>query len=200
MSVIFVERNAFDSYRRTMNNLKRTITNSLTLESRLLKELFAEFLGTTFLMVNNWHWYWTAVCDLQTLSSKFVGFGYRMFNVEYIESRCIWQHHVAGYRLGINSCLRSYYIWRYYRWAVIVLTRITGFHNFFCAGGHLNPCISITFALLGELQWMKVPLYILAQLLGAFVGSAFAYGIYYGETTKLICNFYCTESLTDEYL
>jgi len=46
-------------------------------------------------------------------------------------------------------------------------------------GAHINPAFSITFALLGQLSWYKVPFYILAQLLGAFTGSAVAYGIYY---------------------
>jgi MIP family channel proteins len=121
-----------------MNNLKRAITNSLTLESRLPKELFAEFLGTTFLMA--------------------LGIGCSMSNTL---SRGVYGN-IMSQDIGWGLTVA---------FAVIISGGITG--------GHLNPSISITFALLGELQWMKVPLYILAQLLGAFVGSAFAYGIYY---------------------
>jgi len=35
-------------------------------------------------------------------------------------------------------------------------------------------------AIVGRLQWNKVPVYWLAQYLGAFIGAAFIYMVYYG--------------------
>ncbi|XP_055338694.1 aquaporin-10-like isoform X2 [Paramacrobiotus metropolitanus] len=46
------------------------------------------------------------------------------------------------------------------------------------SGGHLNPAVSLAFALKGALKWVKVPIYWLAQYLGCFVGSAVIYVIY----------------------
>jgi glycerol uptake facilitator protein len=39
------------------------------------------------------------------------------------------------------------------------------------SGAHLNPAISIALAAIGKFEWVNVPLYILAQLLGAMTGS-----------------------------
>jgi len=39
------------------------------------------------------------------------------------------------------------------------------------SGGHLNPAVTIGLAAIGKLEWGLVPTYILAQMLGAFVGA-----------------------------
>lgn len=39
------------------------------------------------------------------------------------------------------------------------------------SGAHLNPAVTIGFAIAGKFQWASVPSYILAQLLGAMTGS-----------------------------
>uniref|UniRef100_A0A8U7P9H4 Aquaporin 9 n=1 Tax=Corvus moneduloides TaxID=1196302 RepID=A0A8U7P9H4_CORMO len=46
-------------------------------------------------------------------------------------------------------------------------------------GGHINPAVSLAMCVTGRLKWTKLPIYILAQLLGAFVGAAAVFGIYY---------------------
>jgi len=43
------------------------------------------------------------------------------------------------------------------------------------SGGHLNPCVSISFALYRGFPWRKVPRYIISQILGAFVACFIIY-------------------------
>ncbi len=42
------------------------------------------------------------------------------------------------------------------------------------SGAHFNPAVSLCDALMGGLAWSKVPVYVLAQVLGAFLGVAAA--------------------------
>lgn len=53
------------------------------------------------------------------------------------------------------------------------------------SGGHLNPAVTVTMAVLKKLEWKKVPVYILGQHLGAFLASVVLYGIYYNEMTRI---------------
>ncbi|MEO6230247.1 MAG: MIP/aquaporin family protein [Ferruginibacter sp.] len=46
------------------------------------------------------------------------------------------------------------------------------------SGAHLNPAITIALAALGKFEWGKVPLYILAQMLGAMIGSSLVWLMY----------------------
>ncbi len=46
------------------------------------------------------------------------------------------------------------------------------------SGAHLNPAVSIGLAVGGLFPWADVPMYILAQLLGAMVGSFLVYAMY----------------------
>ena len=45
----------------------------------------------------------------------------------------------------------------------------------------MNPAVTLAFAVVRRLDLIKVPVYWLAQLLGAFVASAAVYCIYHGK-------------------
>ncbi|XP_043083404.1 aquaporin-9a [Puntigrus tetrazona] len=47
------------------------------------------------------------------------------------------------------------------------------------SGGHLNPAVSLAMVILGKLKIWKFPVYVTAQMLGAFVGAAAVFGLYY---------------------
>ncbi|KAF8159904.1 aquaporin-like protein [Crassisporium funariophilum] len=46
------------------------------------------------------------------------------------------------------------------------------------SAGHINPAVTLAFAVWRGFPWRKVPGYILAQLLGGIVGAAIVYGNY----------------------
>lgn len=54
------------------------------------------------------------------------------------------------------------------------------------SGAHLNPAISLSMCVLGRLQWLKLPIYCTAQLIGAFIGAAAVFGLYYGKAVVFI--------------
>ncbi len=43
------------------------------------------------------------------------------------------------------------------------------------SGAHLNPAVTLSFALIGQFAWAKVPGYLLAQLIGGFLGACIVY-------------------------
>ncbi|MEJ2004005.1 MAG: aquaporin family protein [Cyclobacteriaceae bacterium] len=46
------------------------------------------------------------------------------------------------------------------------------------SGAHINPAVTIGFAAAGKTPWEEVPVYILAQMIGAFAGSGLAFFLY----------------------
>lgn len=48
------------------------------------------------------------------------------------------------------------------------------------SGGHINPAVTIAFATLRDFPWRKVPVFVFAQVMGAFVAAAIIYGNYLG--------------------
>lgn len=49
------------------------------------------------------------------------------------------------------------------------------------SGGHLNPAVTFAMAVCKKLNWRKVPVYFLAQYLGAFMAAPLVYAVYYGK-------------------
>lgn len=43
------------------------------------------------------------------------------------------------------------------------------------SGAHLNPAVTIGFATIGEFPWADVPMYVLAQVVGAIIGAVIVY-------------------------
>ncbi|MGH0175462.1 UNVERIFIED_CONTAM: hypothetical protein FKN15_005689 [Acipenser sinensis] len=47
------------------------------------------------------------------------------------------------------------------------------------SGGHLNPALTFALCLLGREPWLKMPVYFLAQTVGAFLGAGVIFGMYF---------------------
>ncbi|HZG26145.1 MAG TPA: MIP/aquaporin family protein, partial [Chitinophagaceae bacterium] len=58
--------------------------------------------------------------------------------------------------------------------AVFVGVVIAGPHS----GAHLNPAVTLALAIVGKFAWNKVGLYVVAQLLGAMLGSFIMWIVY----------------------
>lgn len=65
--------------------------------------------------------------------------------------------------------------------AVFIAVVIAGPHS----GAHINPAVSVSLAVAGKFPWADVPMYVLAQMLGAMVGAStvwLTYRNHFGET------------------
>ncbi len=49
------------------------------------------------------------------------------------------------------------------------------------SGAHLNPAVTLGLAIAGKFAWADVPVYILAQMLGAFIGAFLVWAMYYNH-------------------
>jgi glycerol uptake facilitator protein len=47
------------------------------------------------------------------------------------------------------------------------------------SGAHLNPAVTLAFAVRRRFPWLKVPPYMFSQLVGAFTGAALVYAVYH---------------------
>jgi glycerol uptake facilitator protein len=63
------------------------------------------------------------------------------------------------------------------------------------SGAHLNPAVTVALAMAGKFDWDKVPLYMLAQLLGACIGSLLmwlSYRKHFDATEEDHLGIFCT--------
>jgi len=58
--------------------------------------------------------------------------------------------------------------------AVAMAVYVTGW----VSGAHINPAVTVGMAAIGKFPWAKVPGYLIAQVLGAFVGAVLVYVAY----------------------
>lgn len=63
----------------------------------------------------------------------------------------------------------------------IVMCRTSTLDYFLSQGAHLNPAVSLSLCVLGRHPWLKLPFYVLFQVLGAFLAAATVGLQYYGE-------------------
>ncbi|XP_052799302.1 aquaporin-10-like [Mya arenaria] len=69
------------------------------------------------------------------------------------------------------------------------------------SGGSANPNVSLMFCLLGKMRWRKLPLYIIAEMVGAFLAAATTYYIYedlidaYDGGTRVVSGDFATAQL-----
>jgi glycerol uptake facilitator len=80
-------------------------------------------------------------------------------------------------------------------WALAVFVGVFCSQKF--SGAHINPAVTLAMAMAGKFAWAKVPAYIVAQMLGAFVGACTVFLFYRehfkvtdDESAKLAC--FCT--------
>lgn len=59
--------------------------------------------------------------------------------------------------------------------AVFIAVFMTGQYS----GAHINPAVTIGLAVAGLFEWSQVPIYIAAQLIGAFIGAVLVWLAYY---------------------
>jgi glycerol uptake facilitator protein len=76
---------------------------------------------------------------------------------------------VANVLLAKSKGNNSGWIVITFGWAIGVFVGV--YSSATVSGAHLNPAITIALASVGKFDWANVPLYILAQLLGAMTGS-----------------------------
>ena len=63
-----------------------------------------------------------------------------------------------------------------FAWGMGVMLAIYAVGKF--SGAHFNPVVTLVFALTGNFPWSQVPVYLLAQFLGAMVGASAVYLLY----------------------
>lgn len=83
---------------------------------------------------------------------------------------------VANVVLGKTKGQNSGWIVITAGWAFAVTLAVYAVGTF--SGAHLNPAVTIGLAAIGKLAWSAVPVYIVAQLLGAMLGAAIVWLAY----------------------
>jgi len=83
---------------------------------------------------------------------------------------------VAGVMLSKSKAEKSGWIVITTGWALGVALAVYAVGRI--SGAHLNPAITLGLAAVGKFPWSEVPVYIMAQMLGAFLGAALVWLAY----------------------
>lgn len=90
---------------------------------------------------------------------------------------------VAGVVLNKSKAQNSGWIVITWGWGLGVAMAVYAVGGF--SGAHLNPAVTVGLATIGQFPWANVPSYILAQMIGAFLGAVVVWLHYlphWGET------------------
>ncbi|ANU16339.1 aquaporin [Planococcus maritimus] len=80
---------------------------------------------------------------------------------------------VAGVVLKDSKAEGSGWIVITIAWGLAVTMAVYAVGSF--SGAHINPAVTLGLASVGEFPWAKVPLYILAQMIGAIIGAGIVF-------------------------
>jgi glycerol uptake facilitator protein len=102
---------------------------------------------------------------------------------------------VAGVLLSLSKAQNGGWIVITFGWGMGVMVGVFAVSQF--SGAHLNPAVTLGFAVIGNTEWSDVPKYLAGEFVGAFIGATLVYLAYlshWGETEdpglKLAC--FCT--------
>ena len=84
---------------------------------------------------------------------------------------------VAGVVLSKTKSNNSGWIVITWAWAMAVF--VGAYSVASISGAHLNPAVTIGLAVAGSFEWAQVPSYIIAQMIGAFLGAVLVFLHYY---------------------
>jgi glycerol uptake facilitator protein len=84
---------------------------------------------------------------------------------------------VAGVVLSKTKGNNSGWIVITWAWAMAVF--VGAYSVASISGAHLNPAVTIGLAVAGSFEWAQVPSYIIAQMIGAFLGAVLVFLHYY---------------------
>ncbi|MDY0393312.1 MIP/aquaporin family protein [Virgibacillus halophilus] len=83
---------------------------------------------------------------------------------------------VAGVVLKKSKAFDAGWVLISIAWGLAVMLGVYAVGNI--TGAHLNPAVTLGFAIAGDFPWDKVPMYILAQLIGGFIGGVVVFLAY----------------------
>src|SRR2546429_1089433 len=129
----------------------RRPTQMETLRSGLLGECLAEFLGTFVL----------------------ISFG------DGVVAMAVAALNQSGRAMNASTIFLASGDWLLITWGWAVAVTFGVYVAGGVTGAHINPAVSLAFAVRRELPWMKVPAYWVAQVAGAFVGAALGFLVYH---------------------
>lgn len=102
---------------------------------------------------------------LRECMAEFIGTMVLILFGDGVVAQVVLGENTKGEYININLC-----------WGLGVLFGIHASGG--VSGAHLNPAVTTTLAIYGRLEWRKVIPYIIAQVLGAFVGAFIVWAVY----------------------